>query len=116
MLTTDLRIAMQRIKEMETLQSSVASGELSATDAVKEHIVYRLNFYKSTLRGVLAREYLEALERVRYLTNLMENMWAFNAPRNMGFLGELLRRINDAKENLSIAAMAIKASANAGVI
>ena len=116
MLTSDLRTAMQKIKELEALQSSVASGELNASAAVKEHIVYRLNFYKSTLRGVLAREYLEALERVRYLSNLMENMWEFNAPRNMNFLGEMLRRINSAKEDLASAALAIKASANAGVI
>ena len=116
MLTTDLRIAMQRIREFEKLQGSVASGELNATDAVKEHIVYRLNFYKATLRGVLAREYLDALERVRYLTNIVENMWAFNAPRNMDFLGEMLRRIGSAKEDLATAALAIKASANAGVI
>lgn len=116
MFSSETFAAMQRIKELERLQASVASGELAISNAGLATLVYRISAAKGALRGKLARNYLEALERVRYLSGLLSDMSGYGVKRDMNFVGEVIRRLTDARETLAFATKAIQASTKAGVI
>ncbi len=116
MLTTELNSAIDRIQRMERLQRDIASGVLPASERVKEHVVYRVQFYRASLRARLAGDYLRALERVRYLTDILGNLGEWGASRDMTFVGALLRKITIARDELEAARLFIVSTSQEGVI
>lgn len=116
MFSNEVYTAMQRIKELQRLEASVASGELEISNPGRAALVYRVSAAKGALRGKLARDYLETLNRVRYLANLLNDLSFYGLKRDLNFVGEVIRRLKDARETLAFAAKAIQATTKAGVI
>lgn len=116
MFSNEVFKAMQRIKELQRLEASVASGELEISNPGRAALVYRVATAKGALRGKLAGDYLGALDRVRYLSALLSDLSGYGVKRDLNFVGEIIRRLNDARENLAFATRAIKATTTAGVI
>ena len=101
MYTSEITGTIKRIADLKSLQASIASGELQvSSDKVLQEVVWRTEFTQQALRAKLAKEYLEAMERVRYLTDIWNNWWEYGAPKDLNLVGAVLRRLRDAREEL----------------
>ena len=111
MYTSEITGVIKRIADLKALQASIASGEVTvSSDRVLQEIVWRTEFTQQALRAKLAKEYLEALERVRYLTDIWNNWWDYGAPKDLNLVGAVLRRLRDARDELKAARETIHAA------
>ncbi len=116
MFSSEVFSAIQRLKELQALEADVAHGRLEISNQGRAALVFRVAAAQTALRAKIAGDYLAALDRVNYLSGVLSDLSGYGINRDLNFVGEILRRLVDARENLKAASATIKATVRTGVI